>query len=168
MTLLNFFKLFFPVSPAASKLYVMFYLIRHARYWSSVQTAISHQNWFSWRLDVDGPFLKFTRCPGSWGENEQLTYPETLSTIKKKKKDTPRPQPMWCNLLVSFKCFGAIRGCVKILQTFPKKQAHQHFKFILAWIPTMSKNLRVTEAITCEFLSSSFTCLGAASPPISL
>lgn len=32
----------------------------------------------------------------------------------------------------------------------------------------MSKNLRVTEAITCEFLSSSFTCLGATSPPISL
>lgn len=90
-----------------------------------------------------------------WILREKWTAHLLWDFVHNKKRHSP-PQLIWCNLLVFFKCFGAIRDCVKILQTFPKKQAHQHFKFILACIPNISKNLRVIEAITCEFLSSFF------------
>lgn len=56
-----------------------------------------------------------------------------------KKKDVSPPSVGY-NFLVSFKCFGAIRDCVKILQTFPQKQVYQPFKSTLACIPPIRKN----------------------------
>lgn len=143
----------------------MFYLIWHARYWSSVQIAISHQNWFSWQLDVDGPFLKFTCCPGSWGRKWTAHLPWDFVHNTKR---FPPPQPMWYNLPVSFKCFGAISDCVKIRQTFPKKQAHQSFKFILACIPKISKDLGWLRQLPVNLWVSLSQDLGAAWRRISL
>lgn len=140
----------------------MFYLIWHARYWSSVQIAISHQNQFSWQ-EVDGW--------GGWAISEVYALPWFLRekraahqpchfvhNIQKKKKRC-FPPSVGCNFLVSFKCFGAIRDCVKILQTFPQKQVYQPFKS--TWHASLPlERIGVTEGIVYKFFYFFFTRAG--------
>lgn len=109
----------------------------NAKYWSSVQIAVLHQNQFSRQLTVDSPFLKFTSCSGSCWEKGTAHPPWAF--VHNEKRDPC--QPLWCNWLISFKCLGAIRDRVQILQTFPKKWVHEHLKSTLACTPNISKNL---------------------------
>lgn len=83
-----------------------------------------------------------------------------------KKKDSP--QPMWCNLLVLFKCFGAIRDRIKNTAAISKKQVRQHFKSTPACISNISKNLGLLKQFSMNFQVSSSQDLGTARSPIFL
>lgn len=73
-------------------------------------------------------------------EGETSSTPTLPLCPQYTKKKRCFPPSVGCNFLVFFKCFGAIRDRVKILQTFPQKQVYQPFKSTLACIPPTRKN----------------------------